>query len=75
VPYKAGDRGLNSYPRRKVWFGRFVGRSFSGCGKGHLFCHSERSEESLFGLNMGKESFLGARRASERKKGEFFRSM
>jgi hypothetical protein len=29
------------------------------------FCHSERSEESLFGLNAEKERFLGARRASE----------
>jgi hypothetical protein len=32
---------------------------------GALFCHSERSEESLFGLNVGKEGFLGAQRASE----------
>jgi hypothetical protein len=30
-----------------------------------LFCHSERSEESLFGLGAGKERFLGAQRASE----------
>jgi hypothetical protein len=34
------------------------------CGKSDLFCHSERSEESLFGLNAGKERFLGAQRAS-----------
>jgi hypothetical protein len=32
--------------------------------KSDLFCHSERSEESLFGLNAGKERFLGAQRAS-----------
>jgi len=35
------------------------------CGKSGLFCHSERSEESLFDLNLGKERFLGAQRASE----------
>jgi hypothetical protein len=29
------------------------------------FCHSERSEESLLGLNEGNERFLGAQRASE----------
>jgi hypothetical protein len=29
------------------------------------FCDSERSEESLFGLDTGKERFLGAQRASE----------
>jgi hypothetical protein len=34
-------------------------------GKGNLFCHSERSEESVRGLNAGKERFLGAQRASE----------
>jgi hypothetical protein len=38
---------------------------FTGCGKSNLFCHSERSEESLFGLSAGKERFLGAQRASE----------
>jgi hypothetical protein len=38
---------------------------FTGCGKSILFCHSERSEESLFDLNAGKERFLGAQRASE----------
>jgi hypothetical protein len=33
-----------------------------------LFCHSEvaaATEESLFGLDEGKERFLGAQRASE----------
>jgi hypothetical protein len=30
-----------------------------------FFCHSERSEESLFGLDAGTESFLGAQSASE----------
>jgi hypothetical protein len=38
---------------------------FTVCGKTNLFCHSERSEESLFGSNVGKERFLGAQRASE----------
>jgi hypothetical protein len=31
----------------------------------YLFCHSERSEESLPGFNAGKEGFLGEKRASE----------
>jgi hypothetical protein len=30
-----------------------------------LVCHSERSEESLFHLYIGKERFLGTKRASE----------
>jgi hypothetical protein len=34
-------------------------------GKNNLFCHSERSEESLFGLNTVTERFLGAQRTSE----------
>jgi hypothetical protein len=38
---------------------------WTGCGKSNLFCHSEQSEESLLGLNEGKEGFLGAQRASE----------
>jgi hypothetical protein len=38
---------------------------FTGYGKCNLFCHSERCEESLFGLSAGKERFLGAQRASE----------
>jgi hypothetical protein len=43
-----------------------LGRTgFPGCGKSNLFCHSERSEESLLGLNAGKERFLGAQSASE----------
>src|ERR1700688_3906065 len=29
--------------------------SLSGCGKNGLFCHSERSEESLFDLSLRKE--------------------
>jgi hypothetical protein len=33
--------------------------------KSNLFCHSERSEESLLGLNPKRERFLGAQRASE----------
>jgi hypothetical protein len=37
----------------------------TGCGKSNLFCHFERSEESLFNLIAGKERFLGAQRASE----------
>ena len=48
-----------------------VGRSghfkigYTGCGKSPLTRHSERSEESLFGLNPRKEGFLGTQRASE----------
>jgi hypothetical protein len=41
------------------------GGGFTEYGKSNLFCHSERGEESLFGLNAEKENFLGARRASE----------
>jgi hypothetical protein len=29
---------------------------FTGCGKKALFCHSERSEESLFDLSIRKET-------------------
>src|SRR5258708_12446202 len=29
----------------------FVGHGFTGCGKTRFWCHSERSEESLFDLN------------------------
>ena len=35
-----------------------------GRGRSDLFCHSERSEESLFGLGARKERFFGAQRAS-----------
>ena len=30
----------------------FSGTGFTGCGKSSLFCHSERSEESLFDLTL-----------------------
>jgi hypothetical protein len=43
----------------------YSGTASRACEKCNLFCHSERSEESLFGLNVGKERFLGAQRASE----------
>jgi hypothetical protein len=57
--------------------GRFFFRKtgFTGCGKIDLFGHSERSEESLFALDAGKERFLGAQRASERQKFEFYRKV
>ncbi len=42
-----------------------VGRGFTVCGKNPLTRHSERSEESLCGLNPTKEGFLGTQRASE----------
>src|SRR5258708_11360697 len=29
----------------------FVGHGFTGCGKTRFWCHSERSEESLFDLS------------------------
>jgi hypothetical protein len=32
-----------------------AGRGFAGCGKNGFFCHSERSEESLFDLSLRKE--------------------
>jgi hypothetical protein len=38
---------------------------YPACGNSGLFCHSERSEESLFDCNPEKERFLGAQRASE----------
>jgi hypothetical protein len=38
---------------------------YPACGNGGLFCHSERSEESLFDCNPEKVRFLGAQRASE----------
>jgi hypothetical protein len=37
----------------------------TGYKKSNLFCHSERSEESLFDLSAGKERFLSAQSASE----------
>src|ERR1700721_1538230 len=42
---------------------KFSSTGFAGCGKSDLFFHSERSEESLCGLDAGKERFLGAKRA------------
>jgi hypothetical protein len=53
--------GSNGCKKKRRWLKR--GRA--GCGKSELFCHSERSEESLCGLDAGKERFLGAQRASE----------
>jgi hypothetical protein len=43
----------------------FGSTGFTGCGKSLLARHSERSEESLFGLNPREEGFLGTQRASE----------
>jgi hypothetical protein len=43
----------------------FSNAVFMACGKENLFCHSERSEESLFGLDAEEERFLGAQRTSE----------
>jgi len=43
--------------------------------KNNSFCHSDRSVDSLFGLNAGKERFLGTQRASEWRKFKFFRSL
>jgi hypothetical protein len=50
---------------KKISEGGPSSTGFTGCGKGSLLCHSERSEESLFDLNAGKERFLGAQRALE----------
>jgi hypothetical protein len=46
-------------------FKTFVSLAFTVCGKSAYDRHSERSEESLFGLNPRKEGFLGTQRASE----------
>jgi hypothetical protein len=35
----------------------FVGRGFTGCGKSDA-CHSERSEESLCGLDLERREIL-----------------
>jgi hypothetical protein len=40
----------------------FGGAGFTGCGKSGLFCHSERSEESLFDLTGEREIPLRAAR-------------
>jgi hypothetical protein len=44
---------------------RDEGDTLTVCGKSPQRCHSERSEESLFDLNPGKERFLGKEHASE----------
>jgi hypothetical protein len=54
--------------------GVFSGTDFAGCGKNDLFCHSERSEESLFDLSIRKETKRDSSLRSECQRFEFFRS-
>jgi len=53
----------------------FSSTGFTGCGRSRFCRHSERSEESLFDWNPGKEGFLGEKRASEWRLFAFFRSL
>jgi hypothetical protein len=50
---------------RAFKMGDVCAAGYPACGNSGLFCHSERSEESLFDCNPEKERFLGAQRASE----------
>jgi len=56
---------MSCMPKRLMLMKEYSETVIRGCEKCNLSCHSERSEESLFGLNVGKERFLGAQRASE----------
>jgi iron complex transport system substrate-binding protein len=48
---------------------------FTGCGKSNLFCHSERSEESLFDLSPRKEGEIPRFARNDKSVGHFFRSL
>ena len=45
----------------------------TGCGKSDLFCHSERSEESLFDLRSKREGEIPRFARNDKKGGHFFR--
>jgi hypothetical protein len=63
---------LQKQVQRQTGFG---GTGFTGCGKSGLFCHSERSEESLRGLSpRKKERFLASLGMTKWWRG-FFRSL
>ena len=49
------------------------GAGFTGCGKSDLFCHSERSEESLFDLSPRKEGEIPRFARNDKKGWHFFR--
>jgi hypothetical protein len=44
----------------------------TGCGKSNLFCHSERSEESLLGLSLTKEREILRFAQNDKNVGRFF---
>ncbi len=48
---------------------------FTACGKSPIFCHTERSEESLFDLSPRKEGERDSSLRSEGQKVEFFRGL
>jgi hypothetical protein len=50
---------------------RFVAPAFTSFGKSHLFCHSERSEESLFDVNSKKEREISRFARNDKKVGTF----
>ena len=45
---------------------------YTGCGKSNLFCHSERSEESLFGLSPRKEREIPRFARNDKRSGALF---
>ena len=45
---------------------------FTGCGKSNLFCHSERSEESLLGLSLTKVREILRFAQNDKSVGRFF---
>jgi uncharacterized protein YlxP (DUF503 family) len=49
-----------------------TGRGSTGCGKSGLFCHSERSEESLLGLLVSKEKEIPRSARNDKKVGLFW---
>jgi hypothetical protein len=50
----------------------FSGTAFTEEGKSNLFCHSERSEESLFGLSPTKEREIPRFARNDKKRGALF---
>jgi hypothetical protein len=51
------------------------GTGFTGCEKSDFFCHSERSEESLFDLSPRKEGEIPRFARNDKKGGHFFRKL
>src|SRR6202140_5578366 len=50
----------------------FSRTGFTGCGKSSLFCHSERSEESLFDLTPGREREIPRSARNDKRSGALF---